>query len=103
LYVGFTRARDYLVIPFKSRSQDCYLKVILENGISSFADLDNFPTDKTIRKSKLFNQPLRLWVTDYNDYADEVDNADDHIEVYQENKRKEYAPYYITPSASQPL
>jgi len=102
MYVGFTRARDYLIIPFKSKSQGDYLKAIVENGISSFTDLDNFTTDKVIRKSKLFNQPLRLWVTDYNDYADEVDNADDHTEVYKETKIKEYAPYYITPSASQP-
>jgi hypothetical protein len=49
------------------------------------------------------NHPLRLWVTDYNDYADEVKNADRHTEVYQGNKRKEYAPYYITPSGSLPV
>jgi ATP-dependent exoDNAse (exonuclease V) beta subunit len=103
LYVGFTRARDYLIVPFKSKSQDCYLKAILENGISSFADLDNFSADKIIPKSKLFNQPIRLWVTDYNDYADEVKNADSVTEVYQGNKRKEYAPYYRTPSGSLPV
>ena len=103
LYVGFTRARDYLIIPFKLKSQDCYLKAILENGISSFVDLDNFPTDKIIRKSKLFNQPVRLWITDYNDYAQQIDNAHEYAEVYQQKIKKDYLPYYITPSGSQPV
>ncbi len=67
LYVGFTRARDYLIIPFKVKSEECYLKPILENGISSLTEIGETETDKIILKNKLFKQPIRLWITEYDD------------------------------------
>ncbi|MEP6949261.1 MAG: UvrD-helicase domain-containing protein [Ginsengibacter sp.] len=103
LYVGFTRARDYLIIPFKLKSGDKYLKPILENGICSFTELGNSETDRVIVKSKLFNQPLRLWITDYDDYADEISTRQKHAEVYLQKTKKVFATYFVTPSGSKPV
>jgi len=103
LYVGFTRARDYLIIPFKTDKQECWLKPIVDKGIASFIDLDEIATGEIIEKSKLINQPLRLWVTVYNDYAEEIDSTHKNAEVYRQKIKKDYLPYYVTPSGSQPV
>jgi ATP-dependent helicase/nuclease subunit A len=103
LYVGFTRARDYLIIPFKVKSEECYLKAIVENGISSFVEFDKIPTDKIISKNKIHNQLLRLWITDYGDYAEGVNSSTEFAEVYEKNEIKNYPAYYITPSESEAI
>jgi|ERR1035437_3943337 ATP-dependent exoDNAse (exonuclease V) beta subunit len=102
LYVGFTRARDYLIIPFKVKSEDCYLKPIAENGISSFIEIGEKVIDKIIPKNKLFTQPLRLWITAYDDYAEKINITNKTAETYQQQTIKEYPPFYITPSGSKP-
>lgn len=101
LYVGFTRARDYVILPFKLNEQASYLKPLVENGIASIAELGNSPVDKII-PSKLIDQSLRLWMTEYNNYAEEKTSSKKEAAIYLQGSTREYPPYHITPSLVTP-
>ncbi len=102
LYVGFTRARDYLIIPFKLNTEINYLKPVVENGISSLVKLSDIETDTIIPRGKLFAQPIRLWITDYSDSAAEINIIQKDAEAYLQKTKQGYLPYFITPSATKP-
>jgi ATP-dependent exoDNAse (exonuclease V) beta subunit len=104
LYVGFTRARDYLIIPFKTgdKDQKCYLKPLVENGISSLVEIGEIETDSILPRSKLFDFPLRLWITSYSYAEKAADNINKQAEIYLQKEKKEYPHYLINPSGSAP-
>ena len=101
LYVGFTRARDYLVVPFKLNTEGNYLKPVVD-GISALTQPGDKITDKIIPRSKLFEQPLRLWITNYSDQAEQRNTTEKNTEAYLQKTKQQYPPYFITPSAAKP-
>jgi ATP-dependent exoDNAse (exonuclease V) beta subunit len=101
LYVGFTRARDYVILPFKLGDQANYLKQLVDNGIGSIAELGNGPIDKII-PSKLIDQPLRLWMTEYNNFEEGKTSSKTKAAIYLQKSIREYLPYHITPSSVTP-
>jgi ATP-dependent helicase/nuclease subunit A len=103
LYVGFTRARDYLILPFKIHCESEYLTPLVENGISSLIDLGNIETNAIIPRSKLFNQPLRLWVTNYTYPAEEINIREKDAEAYLHKTKAAYPLYFVNPSAGKPV
>jgi ATP-dependent exoDNAse (exonuclease V) beta subunit len=100
LYVGCTRARDYLIIPFRNDLQQCWLEMILPGGPETLGFENGINCDTVIENNEILIVPFRLWVTSYDNVAADVIRVETESRVYAHGKQKIYEPYLINPSGS---
>ncbi len=100
LYVGFTRARDYLVIPFRGGTEQCWLKMVMEGGMEALGYKKDIVCDRTVKGNKIITTPFRLWVTSYDEVAEKVAPIEKEVKVYAQRPEKVYDPYLVNPSGA---
>lgn len=88
LYVGFTRARDYLIISYKTEKMQSWLQMLIDDGIETFTGVPTDNCDLKINISKHFNSPVRIWISSYNSLAKPVSVTNKSTEVFTEGEKK---------------
>ena len=68
LYVGFTRARDYLVIAYKEEKLE-WLESVLPEGVQALTGNPSEAIDKVVTTNKFFKGNFRFWRTVYSSSA----------------------------------
>lgn len=112
LYVGFTRARDYLLLGFQPgqivggerKSKTCWL-----DGILTKAQQDHFmqvtfsagslETEENI-KDFVPGIEVRKWITQYSAEADAPANETSKVKVYKAQEMLASVPYLVNPSTA---
>ncbi len=100
LYVAFTRARDYLIIPFKGKTEQCWLQMVMEGGMEALGYKQDIVCDRTVKGNNVITTPFRLWVTAYNMEAEEVAPIEKEVKVYAQRPEKLYDTYLVNPSGA---
>ncbi len=101
LYVGFTRARDYLIISNKTEKRQSWLQMLIDDDIETFTGVPTDNCDLEINIRKHFNSLVRLWISSYNSLAKPVGVNNKSVDIFTEGEKKEWAPYRINPSKSE--
>ena len=99
LYVGFTRARDYLVIAYKEKKLE-WLESVLPEGVEALTGKPSVAVD-TILKTEKFSGSFRFWRTVYDNFATTMTERVEQPNVYPQGEIKTFPPYFINPSAAE--
>ncbi len=99
LYVGFTRARDYLVIAYKEKKLE-WLDSILPEGIEVLTGKPAEAVDKVVATNRFFKGNYRFWRTVYAGPEIRLAESRHQLHAYPKGAIKFFPPYFINPSAS---
>ena len=100
LYVGFTRARDYLVIAYKEKKLE-WLDSVLPEGIEALTGKPSEAIDTVVKTNQYFEGDYRFWRTVYDGFTIAMTEKSEHLSVYPKGEIKTFPPYFINPSASE--
>jgi ATP-dependent helicase/nuclease subunit A len=100
LYVGFTRARDYLVIAYKEKKLE-WLESVLPEGIEALTGKPSEAIDRVVSMNKFFKGNYRFWRTVYKGPEITLAETSHKLHAYPKSGIKTYPPYFINPSASE--
>jgi len=100
LYVGFTRARDYLVIAYREKKLE-WLESVLPEGVEALTGKPTEAVDTVVTTNKFFKGNFRFWRTVYSDFAAPLTETSHELRVYPKGAAKTFPPYFINPSAAE--
>lgn len=100
LYVGFTRARDYLVIAYKEKKLE-WLESVLPEGIEALTGKPSEAIDRVVTTDNFFKGSYRFWRTVYDGPATSLAETSHELRIYPKGAIKTYPPYFINPSAAE--
>ena len=100
LYVGFTRARDYLIIAYKEEKLE-WLESVLPEGVEALTGTPSEAIDTVVTKNKYFKGNFRFWRTVSGGRAATLAETSHELHVYPKGVAKTFAPYFINPSAAE--
>jgi ATP-dependent helicase/nuclease subunit A len=99
LYVGFTRARDYLLIAYKEKKLE-WLESVLPEGVEALTGKPPEAIDTVVTTNKYFKGNFRFWRTVYSDTSASLIQTSHELRVYPKGVVKSFPPYFINPSAA---
>ena len=100
LYVGFTRARDYLVIAYKEKELE-WLQSVLPEGIEALTGKPGDAIDTIVSTNPYFKGSYRFWRTVYAGAATTLAETSHELHIYPKGTIKPHPPYFINPSAAE--
>jgi len=100
LYVGFTRARDYLVIAYKEKRLE-WLESVLPEGIEALTGTPSEAIDEVVTRNKFFKGNFRFWRTVYSGLSATLIETSHELRVYAKGVAKTFPPYFINPSTAE--
>jgi ATP-dependent helicase/nuclease subunit A len=100
LYVGFTRARDYLLIAYKEEKLE-WLESVLPEGVNALTGNPSEAMDTVVTTNKFFKGNFRLWRTVYTGGAATLAETSHELRVYRKGGPRKFPPYFINPSAAE--
>ncbi|HET9279394.1 MAG TPA: UvrD-helicase domain-containing protein, partial [Flavitalea sp.] len=100
LYVGFTRARDYLVIAYKEKKLE-WLESVLPEGIEALTGKPAEAVDKVVATNPFFKVNYRFWRTVYAGPEIRLAESRHQLHAYPKGSIKLFPPYFVNPSAAE--
>jgi ATP-dependent exoDNAse (exonuclease V) beta subunit len=100
LYVGFTRARDYLIIAYKEKKLE-WLESVLPEGIEAVTGKPTEAIDTIVTTNSFFKSNYRFWRTVYDGPATSLAETSHELRIYPKGGIKTFPPYFINPSTSE--
>nr|MBA2407245.1 UvrD-helicase domain-containing protein [Chitinophagales bacterium] len=82
LYVGFTRARDYLIINYKTEKKQLWLQLLIEDDIETLTGVSTNNYDDEVNINKHFNSMVRIWISSYSDFAKPIKSVNRWVDVF---------------------
>ena len=100
LYVGFTRARDYLLIAYKEKKLE-WLESVLPEGIEALTGKPSAAIDTVVKTNQYFGGDFRFWRTVYDGFATTITEKSEQLSVYPKGDIRDFSPYFVNPSAAE--